>query len=66
MTSTVPTPPASERRKLIEVSIPLEKINSLSSKEKNNHQGGTPVHSAPLVVSKANGDGTRGPLRTDR
>lgn len=34
MTSTVPTPPASERRKLIEVSIPLEKINEQSANEK--------------------------------
>lgn len=34
MTSTIPTPPPEQRRKLIEVSIPLEKINEQSANEK--------------------------------
>jgi putative DNA methylase len=39
MTSTIPTPPPEQRRKLIEVSIPLEKINEQSSREKSLRSG---------------------------
>ena len=39
MTSTIPTPPPEQRRKLIEVSIPLEKINEQSAREKSLRSG---------------------------
>lgn len=39
MTSTIPTPPPEQRRKLIEVSIPLEKINEQSAREKSIRHG---------------------------
>lgn len=39
MTSTIPTPPPEQRRKLIEVSIPLKKINEQSAKEKSIRYG---------------------------